>query len=283
MVECKNFLGRCPYDSWAKTCEYRCQHPLQHPDVDAGAMPGSSETVHITAPEYNDRSQWGPYDITSQIEKKVGPIEDHVSKGAPINGHNCVVGACPFLGEHCGTHGGSFGSFDTFDELYTCVWGAAARGDADAMKIVIDYAAEGEMTPQQIEAQRQSWARSCVTDQKPLLPTGSQERKDTPIYSGVIAYFPRALAAVAGLSKKGNDKHNPGQHLHWSKGKSSDHLDCVARHLVENGTVDPDDGELHDVKMAWRALANLEMFLEARAEGITKEELVRRYQEEEKK
>jgi hypothetical protein len=95
-----------------------------------------------------------------------------------------------------------------------------------------------------------------------LLTTDSQERKDTPIYSGVIRYFPRALAAIATLSKAGNDKHNPGQPLHWSRGKSNDHKDCIARHLIESGTVDPDDGFLHDIKLGWRALANLEEALE---------------------
>lgn len=97
---------------------------------------------------------------------------------------------------------------------------------------------------------------------KATITTDSKERKDTPIYSGVLAYFPLALAAVAQLSKAGNDKHNPGEPLHWSKDKSNDHADCIARHLLELGTVDPDDGFLHDVKLAWRALANLQIRLE---------------------
>lgn len=98
-----------------------------------------------------------------------------------------------------------------------------------------------------------------------LLPTDSRERKDTPVYSGVLAYFPRALAYVAKVSKAGNDKHNPGQPLHWSKGKSNDHADCVARHLIEHGAIDPEDGLLHSGKLAWRALALLETELESRA------------------
>ncbi len=97
------------------------------------------------------------------------------------------------------------------------------------------------------------------------LPTDSQERKDTPIYSGVMTYFPLALAEIARLSKAGNDKHNPGQPLHWSRGKSADHADCIARHLLEIGTRDADDGHLHSTKLAWRALANLQLELEARA------------------
>jgi len=98
-----------------------------------------------------------------------------------------------------------------------------------------------------------------------LLPTDSQARKDTPIYSGVLKYFPLALAEIARLSKAGNDKHNPGQPLHWSRGKSGDHPDCIARHLLEVGTIDPDDGHRHATKLAWRALALLQLELEEAA------------------
>lgn len=96
------------------------------------------------------------------------------------------------------------------------------------------------------------------------MSTNSQDRKDTPIYSGVMAYFPLAIAAVARHSKWGNDKHNPGQPLHWSRGKSDDHLDSAARHLLECGTTDPESGNLHDVALAWRALANLQIAEEKR-------------------
>jgi hypothetical protein len=93
------------------------------------------------------------------------------------------------------------------------------------------------------------------------LPTDSEERKATPIYSGVVRYFPDALAEIARLSKAGNDKHNPGQPLHWSRDKSTDHLDCITRHLVDAGTMDQ-EGFYHDVNIAWRALANLQTLLE---------------------
>lgn len=97
---------------------------------------------------------------------------------------------------------------------------------------------------------------------KTLLPTGDQERKDAPLARGLLDYFPRALVAVAALSKAANDKHNPGEPLHWSKDKSNDHADCLLRHLIERGTVDT-DGQLHSVKVAWRALALLETELES--------------------
>ena len=83
------------------------------------------------------------------------------------------------------------------------------------------------------------------------------------MYSGLLAYFPDALAAVSNLSFVGNQKHNPGQPLHWSRDKSNDHLDCVARHLLQVGAED-ETGTLHDVMLAWRALANLQLALEAR-------------------
>ena len=73
--------------------------------------------------------------------------------------------------------------------------------------------------------------------------------------------FPDALAAVAELSKVGNDQHNPGEPLHWAREKSGDELDALVRHLMEAGTIDT-DGILHDTKVAWRALANLQKRLE---------------------
>lgn len=98
------------------------------------------------------------------------------------------------------------------------------------------------------------------------LPTDAQERKNSPIYSGVLKYFPDAIAAVAQLSKIGNDQHNPGQPLQWAREKSSDHHDCLIRHAMDAGTIDT-DGVRHSAKVAWRALAALQLELEA-AQGV---------------
>lgn len=95
------------------------------------------------------------------------------------------------------------------------------------------------------------------------LPIESKARKDIPLARGCLDYFPDALAAVAELSRIGNEKHNPGQPLHWSKDKSNDHADCVMRHLADRGTVDQEDGVRHSTKVAWRALALLQIELEA--------------------
>lgn len=96
------------------------------------------------------------------------------------------------------------------------------------------------------------------------LPQVAGERKAAPIISGVLDYFPLAIMEVARISKAGNDQHNPGQPLHWARGKSSDHADCIGRHLIERGTVDS-DGQRHTAKAAWRALALLQEELEAEA------------------
>jgi hypothetical protein len=98
------------------------------------------------------------------------------------------------------------------------------------------------------------------------LPTDYKERKGIPIITGCFDYFPDALAAVARLSKKANEKHNPGEPLHWSKNKSNDHADCLGRHLADRGTFDEDMQESHTVHVAWRALALLQTEIEQKRE-----------------
>lgn len=90
----------------------------------------------------------------------------------------------------------------------------------------------------------------------------SDERKEAPVYGGFTNYFPDAMVAVAAHSKVANDKHNPGEPLHWSKGKSNDHADCVARHLLDVGRIDPETGKSHTIALAWRAMALLQTELE---------------------
>jgi len=91
---------------------------------------------------------------------------------------------------------------------------------------------------------------------------GAAERKNFPIARGCLDYFPDALLAVAELSRIGNEQHNPGQPMHHARGKSSDHADCIVRHLMDRGGLDT-DGVGHSVKVAWRALALLQEELEA--------------------
>jgi len=94
------------------------------------------------------------------------------------------------------------------------------------------------------------------------LPQAAADRKAVPVVSGLLDYFPAALAAVAECSKAGNDQHNPGKPLHWDRSKSGDEADALVRHLFDRGTIDT-DGIRHSAKVAWRALALLQKELEA--------------------
>ena len=96
----------------------------------------------------------------------------------------------------------------------------------------------------------------------PVFPSDSTARKAIPIATGLLDYFPLAIAAVAAVSRAGNDQHHPGKQLQWDRTKSSDHADCLMRHFMERGVVDA-DGHLHSAKAAWRALAILQIELEA--------------------
>lgn len=103
------------------------------------------------------------------------------------------------------------------------------------------------------------------------LPTNSAERKEVPLFSGCLAYFPAALAGVARHSKLGNDQHHPGEPLHHARGKSVDHEDCILRHLTDLSDMlaarsraaafneaepDPVEYILEEADaLAWRALA----------------------------
>lgn len=108
------------------------------------------------------------------------------------------------------------------------------------------------------------------TAREAALPTSSSERKRIPLATGCLYYFPAALAEVAKLSRIGNDKHNPGQPLHHARGKSSDHADCILRHQIDVGTIDPDTGLDHATMVAWRALAQLQELCEARGAPLAR-------------
>jgi hypothetical protein len=93
-----------------------------------------------------------------------------------------------------------------------------------------------------------------------LLPQDALARKNTPITTGCLDYFPLALQEIARVSLAGNKQHALGP-LHWDKSKSTDEADALVRHLLERGTLDS-DGMRHTAKVAWRALALLERELE---------------------
>ena len=109
---------------------------------------------------------------------------------------------------------------------------------------------------------------SILRDAKPESLGGAShaQRKDLPVATGFLDYFPDAVVAVAELSRVGNEQHNPGSPLHWDRAKSGDEADALLRHLIARGTKDS-DGIRHSTKVAWRAMALLQKELE-KARGV---------------
>lgn len=96
------------------------------------------------------------------------------------------------------------------------------------------------------------------------LPKGYEERKALPVFDGVIMYFPDAIAAIAAVSVAGNQQHNPGEPLHWARGKSMDQFNTAVRHMMDHrlGQRYDDDKTRHLAKAAWRILAALQLDIE---------------------
>jgi hypothetical protein len=97
--------------------------------------------------------------------------------------------------------------------------------------------------------------------QKPAPKEDAQARKERPVASGVLDYFPDALMEVAYCSYIGNEQHNKGKTVHWDRSKSGDEADALIRHFIKRGTLDT-DGVSHSAKVAWRALALLQKEIE---------------------
>jgi hypothetical protein len=98
----------------------------------------------------------------------------------------------------------------------------------------------------------------------PIFPASAAGRKQFPMFTGLLAYFPDALAAVANVSFKGNHQHNPGEPLHWAREKSTDQKDTAIRHQMDHALVDPvdTDGGYHLAKAIWRLCAELQLTIE---------------------
>jgi len=93
------------------------------------------------------------------------------------------------------------------------------------------------------------------------LPDEASARNGFPMADGLLDYFPNALAEVSAVSLAGNQQHNPGQPLHWARGKSTDHANKIIRHLIDRGRKDS-RGVRHTAYVAWRALALLQEEIE---------------------
>ena len=78
-----------------------------------------------------------------------------------------------------------------------------------------------------------------------------------------VTYFRDAIIAIGRHSIKANEKHSPGQPIHWNRNQSKDQWGSWGRHLSALGTIDEETGSPHHVPWAWRTLAIVQLYLEA--------------------
>ena len=97
----------------------------------------------------------------------------------------------------------------------------------------------------------------------PIFPGSDAGRREYPLCTGLLEYFPRACAETAHHSHIGNEQHNPGEPLHWAKEKSIGRGDQIVRHLMDGKTAkDRAEAIHHFAGMCWRSLELFERFLQ---------------------
>lgn len=104
-------------------------------------------------------------------------------------------------------------------------------------------------------------APAIAPERNVSLTEDAKKRTEYPLVTGLLDYFPNALAEVARLSWLATQQHHPDQPMHWDRSKSTEHPDKMMRHLVDRGKLD-DNNLRHSAMLAWRALANLQEELE---------------------
>lgn len=92
----------------------------------------------------------------------------------------------------------------------------------------------------------------------------AKSRKERPLFSGVLKYFPDALMEVAYASFVGNKQHLEGKPLQWDRTKSMDQMEACMRHITDHakGEIKDTDGAYHLAKACWRLCAHLQIMIE---------------------
>lgn len=99
-------------------------------------------------------------------------------------------------------------------------------------------------------------------------PGAKLDSGKSPVFRGLLDYFPRACQAVAKVSQKGAEKYC------WKGWENvpdgiNRYSDAIVRHMCKEaieGKIDPDFGLLHKAHAAWNALAVLELELRQQEE-----------------
>ncbi len=136
------------------------------------------------------------------------------------------------------------------------------------MAIAIPY--ESELLRRADQAMRgmRGMKESDPTGRAPSTPGAKLDSSKPPMMRGAIAFFPRALEAVAAASAKGADKYAWGGWVDAPDGINR-YGDALVRHLCaehRGETLDQDSKLHHAAHAAWNALARLELILREEAE-----------------
>lgn len=94
-------------------------------------------------------------------------------------------------------------------------------------------------------------------------PGSKLDAGKSPVFQGLLDYFPRACLAVAEVSAKGAEKYA------WKGWETvpdgyNRYSNALGRHQLYKsieGPIDSDTGLLHDAQVAWNAMATLELKL----------------------
>jgi hypothetical protein len=108
----------------------------------------------------------------------------------------------------------------------------------------------------------EAWKQKDPNGKSPHEPGAKLDAGKSPVYQGLLDYFPRACLAVAEVSAAGAAKYA------WKGWETvpdgiNRYSNALGRHIINKaieGKYDP-EGFLHSAQIAWNALATLELEL----------------------
>lgn len=130
----------------------------------------------------------------------------------------------------------------------------------------MDFDYESKEADKYIEASHKKYQQILEKDpngRNPHEPGAKLDAGKSPVFRGALDYFPRAIKAVAEVSKFGASKYA------WKGWESvpdgiNRYSDALARHITDEAIEGPyacDSNLLHKAHVAWNALAALELYL----------------------
>jgi hypothetical protein len=137
---------------------------------------------------------------------------------------------------------------------------AEAGGLAEPSVVTTGYAS-GQQLSQPLEADPAGLQANT--------PGAKLDAGKIDVYRGGVAYFPRALEAIARVSEKGARKYS---WKGWEKVPNGvvRYTAAMMRHILKEDReeIDPDTMEPHIAQTAWNAMARLELYLREKEEAV---------------